>query len=169
MLTVSLLFFSIAQTNIMHKNFKTPYKPKHKNPKCTQNRTQIKKKLAPKKTQNKQKIYRTIHISLPCFYHVVLGFFIVICSYCWYSFSITLIVLFLIWSWGQLRLSGEYLLNNKNGSDGKYSQCARFWLNIIKGVLFRIWDLLQNSFVSGNIYRLGKNIRKSNLTHFTWC
>ena len=85
MLTVSLLFFSIAQTNIMHKNFKTPYKPEHKNPKWTQNPTQIKKKLAQKKTQNKQKInkiYRTIHISPPCFYHVVLGFFIVICSYC---------------------------------------------------------------------------------------
>ena len=27
---------------------------------------------------------------------------------------------------GPLRLSGEYLLNNKNGSDGKCSQCARF-------------------------------------------
>ena len=57
------------------------------------------------------------------------------------------------------------LLNNKNGSDGKCSQCARFWLNIIKGILFGVWDLLQNSFVSGNIYRLRKNIIKSNLTH----
>ena len=63
----------------------------------------------------------------------------------------------------------DILLNNKNGSDGKCSQCARFWLNIIKGILFGVWDLLQNSFVSGNIYRLRKNIIKSNLTHFTWC
>ena len=39
----------------------------------------------------------------------------------------------------------------------------------IKGILFGVWDLLQNSFVSGNIYRLRKNIIKSNLTHFTWC
>ena len=42
-------------------------------------------------------------------------------------------------------------------------------LNIIKGILVGVWDLLQNSFVSGNIYRLRKNIIKSNLTHFTWC
>ena len=39
----------------------------------------------------------------------------------------------------------------------------------VKGILFGVWDLLQNSFVSGNIYRLRKNIIKSNLTHFTWC
>ena len=59
------------------------------------------------------------------------------------------------------------LLNNKNGSDGKCSQCARFWLEIIKGILFGVWYLLQNSFLSGNIYRLRRNIIKSNLTHFT--
>ena len=48
----------------------------------------------------------------------------------------------------------SYLLNNKNGSDEKGSQCACFWLKIIKGILFGVQDLwLKNSFVSGNIYR----------------
>ena len=46
------------------------------------------------------------------------------------------------------------LLNNKNGSDGNCSQCACFLLKIIKGILFGVSDLLQNLFVSGNIYRL---------------
>ena len=43
MLTVSLLLLSVAQINIVHKNFKTPHKPKHKNTKCT--KTQQKKTL----------------------------------------------------------------------------------------------------------------------------
>ena len=50
--------------------------------------------------------------------------------------------------------TGRIMLNNKNGSEGKCSQCACFWLEIIKGILFGVWDLLQTSFVSGNIYRL---------------
>ena len=45
------------------------------------------------------------------------------------------------------------VLNNKNGRDEKCSQCACFWLKIIKEILFGVWDLLQNSFDSGIIYR----------------
>ena len=48
---------------------------------------------------------------------------------------------------------GTQLLKNKNGSDEKCSQCACFLLKIIKGILFGVWDLLQNSFDSGLIYR----------------
>ena len=51
---------------------------------------------------------------------------------------------------------GTQLLNNKNGSDEKCSQCTCFWLKIIKGILFGVWDLLQNSFDSGLIYRWRK-------------
>ena len=51
---------------------------------------------------------------------------------------------------------GTQLLNNENGSDEKCSQCACFWLKIIKGILFGVWDLLQNSFDSGLIYRWRK-------------
>ena len=51
---------------------------------------------------------------------------------------------------------GTQLLNNKNGSDEKCSQCTRFWLKIIKGILFGVSDLLQNSFDSGLIYRWRK-------------
>ena len=43
MLTVSFLLLRVAQVNIIHKNFKTPHKPKHKNTKCTQNPTKTKK------------------------------------------------------------------------------------------------------------------------------
>ena len=51
---------------------------------------------------------------------------------------------------------GTQLLNNENGSDEKCSQCACFWLKIIKGILFGVWDLLQNSFDSELIYRWRK-------------
>ena len=48
----------------------------------------------------------------------------------------------------------DTMLNNKNGSDEKCSWWVFFFLlKIIKGLLFGVWDLLQNSFDSGNIYR----------------
>ena len=41
---------------------------------------------------------------------------------------------------------------------------------LIKGILFGVWDLLQNSFDSEiSTGEVKANIIKNNFTYFTWC
>ena len=49
------------------------------------------------------------------------------------------------------------LLNNKNGSDEKCSQCACFWLKIIKGILFGVWDYCKIHSIRERSIGKGKN------------
>ena len=63
-----------------------------------------------------------------------------------------------------IQKDGTQLLNNKNGGDEKCSQCACFWLKIIKEILFgvgiyyKILSTRELSIGEGNI------IKKNNLT-----